>query len=140
MKSQRCSTVLLLIVVFWATTVTGRNPFLPSQEKEDLARKGMDIYLAYDSNGRVLKISITSNQIDEETKVALPMERQRVLSILEELVPEEQRGAKTRQHDGISFGRAYGESIIYEKAQISLTIVCRENACGVTYAEMRVKE
>jgi hypothetical protein len=144
MKSQVCSIVLLLIFVLGAISGS-RDAFDSAEaavqaEKEGLARKGMDIYLAYDRDGRVLKITIKSNQKDEDTRVALLMERQRVLSILEELMPEKQRGAKIGQHDGMSSRSGYGEVIVYENAQIDLSMVCRENACGVYYAEMRVKE
>ncbi|MGH9871908.1 MAG: hypothetical protein ACRD9S_05500 [Pyrinomonadaceae bacterium] len=148
MKRATRSPVVFLISVLMAITVQSRATLdqdkasvqaLPVQERETADRKGMDIYLSYDSLGNLTKVTVKSNQSDKN-QIQLLLNRESVVATLEELMPEDKRGNKIRQGDGSSFGRAYGETIVYERAQIDLTLVCKENSCGVTYAEMRLKD
>jgi len=106
------------------------------QGKEDSKRNGLDICFSFDELGKVAKISIESNQIDEVNKLRSVMKRENVIAVIDNLVPERERGVKVNEPRA-SFGRAYTETIIYEKVRIDLTIVCNEESCGVSYAEIR---
>lgn len=66
------------------------------------------------------------------------IKREEVFAVIDEIVPEYERGAKVR-HINSSFSRAYGESRL-RNAQIDLTFVCRHNNCGVTYVEIRFND
>ena len=108
--------------------------------QENSSRKGMDIYLSYDQTGKVLKFSIKSNQKDEQGKLPVSLKREAVLAVIEEVIPEVERGALLRQYTGTYNRQGYGETSVYEKVQIDLSIVCRDNVCGVGYADVRLKQ
>lgn len=57
----------------------------------------------------------------------------------EEVIPEVERGAPLRQYTGAYNRQGYGETSVYEKVQIDLSIVCRQT-CGVYHAEVRLKQ
>jgi hypothetical protein len=108
--------------------------------QESSSRKGMDIYLSYDQTGKVSKFSIKSNQKDAEGKLLVILKREAVLAVIEEVLPELERGALLRQYTGAYNRQGYGETTVYEKVQIDLSIVCRDNFCGVGYADIRLKQ
>ncbi|MGH9871907.1 MAG: hypothetical protein ACRD9S_05495 [Pyrinomonadaceae bacterium] len=150
---QRTSCVIVVFLISLITTMagTGRGALagvqwsvqvLPVQESSGVDRKGMDILLSYDSMGNLTKVTVKSNQKDEN-QIPLLLNLESVVATLEDLVPEDKRGNKISQHRGTSYprpyGRAYGEIVDYAKAKTSLTMVCGENTCGVSYAEMRLK-
>ena len=108
--------------------------------QENFGRKGMDIYLSYDQAGKVSKFSIKSNQKDAEGKLPVILKREAVQAVIEEVLPEVERGALLRQDTGAYNRQGYGETSVYEKVQIDLSIVCRQNFCGVYYAEVRLKQ
>lgn len=108
--------------------------------QENSSRKGMDIYLSYDQTGKVSKFSIKSNQKDEQGNLPLSLKREAVLDVIEEVIPEVERGPLLRQYTGTYNRHGYGETSVYEKVQIDLSIVCRDNFCGVGSAEVRLKQ
>jgi hypothetical protein len=99
----------------------------------------MDVTFSYNDVGKLSKIVIKPNQLENESKLPDVIKREEVLAVIDEIVPEYERGARVRHLKGISFGRAAGEIIVYENAQIDLTLICRNDNCGVTYAEVRFK-
>lgn len=108
--------------------------------QENSSRKGMDINLSYDQTGNVSKFSIASNQKDEQGKLPVALKREAVLAVIEEIIPEVERGALLRQYRGTYNRQGYGETSVYEKVQIDLSIWCRDNVCGVGYADVRLKQ
>jgi hypothetical protein len=108
--------------------------------QENSSRKGMDIYLSYDQTGKVSKVTIKSNQKDAEGKLPVILKREAVLAVIEEVLPEVERGALLRQYTGAYNRQGYGETSVYEKVQIDLSIVCRDNFCGVGGADVRLKQ
>lgn len=108
--------------------------------QENSGRKGMDIYLSYDQTGKVSKFSIKSNQKDAEGKLPVILKREAVQAVIEEVLPEVERGALLRQDTGAYNRQGYVETSVYEKVQIDLSIVCRQSICGVYYAEARLRQ
>ena len=100
----------------------------------------MDIYLSYDQTGKVSKVTIKSNQKDAEGKLPVILKREAVLAVIEEIIPDVERGALLRQDTGAYNRQGYGETSVYEKVQIDLSIWCRDNFCGVGGAEVRLKQ
>jgi hypothetical protein len=97
----------------------------------------MDICLTYDRAGKIGKFSIKSNQKDEEGKLPVILKREAVLAVIEEVLPEVERGALLRQDLGAYNRHGYIETSVYEKVQIELSIVCRDNFCGVGGARLK---
>ena len=58
-----------------------------------------------------------------------------VNTVMEEIVPELERGTILRQYTGVALRNAYIETTVYEKVQIDLTLSCRKDVCGVSYVE-----
>jgi hypothetical protein len=107
---------------------------LHNLRNEDLRRKGLDICFSFDDRGNVSKLSIQSNQLDESGYPSM-IKRETVEELIDDLVPDTEKGPKLWKIDN-SYGRAYGESIGYQKVTVNLTMVCRKGNCGVSYAEI----
>ena len=131
-------TILAVVMsCFLVALSTGRAA--PDQDKAD--RKGMDIYLSYDQTGKVSKFTIKTNLKDETGAVAAPLKREAVMAVIEEVVPEVERGMLLRQYSGNSNRHGYIETLIYDKVQIDLSVYCRKGACGdVGYADIRPRQ
>lgn len=107
-----------------------------AQNKTDALRGELDVCISYDEAGRAARISFQSNQIDTETGLRSNMRRENVMALIDELAPKEERGPTLRELKTY-FGRAVGESHLFEKVQIDLTIVCPKKECEVSYALMK---
>jgi hypothetical protein len=133
---MRITTTVVMVVCL--SSLLGAKPFdnkRLSLPQEDARRKGMDISLAYDQRGQLEKFSIKSNQMDPEEPLPILLKREDVQTVMEEIVPELERGAILRQYTGIAMRNSYIETTVYEKLQIDLTISCRKDVCGVSYVE-----
>jgi hypothetical protein len=105
-------------------------------KKDDAKRKGIDICFSYNETGKVSKITIKSNQTDERTKLPNIISNEDVTAIIEEIIPENERGNKIKEFS-FTIGSIVVENIIFEKVQISFTAGCQDDICGISYAEIR---
>ena len=96
--------------------------------------KDIDISTSFDQNGKISKITIKPNNIDEKLKYPIPIDRKYFDDILEIIVPTASRGEKLGESKS-SVGRALGTSVIYQNVKITLTIVY-QNGYRVSYAEI----
>ena len=99
--------------------------------------RGLEINLSFDEAGKISRISIQPNQLKEPEGYRLTMKREIIMDVINNLVPEEERGAKLDQQIRMSFGRASGEVILYKNVRIDLTSVCQLENCGITFAEIK---
>ena len=131
-------TILAVVMSCFLVALSARNA-APEQEKAD--RKGMDIYLSYDQKGKVSKFTIKTNLKDATGAVPAPLKRDAVMAVIEEVIPEVERGMLRKQYSGNSNRHGYVETLIYDKLQIDLSVYCREGACGdVGYADIRPRQ
>jgi uncharacterized lipoprotein YehR (DUF1307 family) len=133
---MRITTTVVMVVCL--SSLLGARAFdskRVSLQQEDAKRKGMDISLTYDQRGKLEKFSIKSNQMEQDEPLPILLKREDVQTVMEEIVPELDRGAILRQYTGIALRSAYIETTVYEKVQIDVTISCRKDVCGISYVE-----
>ena len=106
----------------------------PAQYQDDDKRKGLEICTTYDETGKVAKISIKSKPTDKEGKFRSILNRETTMAVIDELVPEIDRGEKMRENS--TYGKLIITSIVYERVRFNLSIFCEEGSCGISYAEI----
>lgn len=139
MKTTSNILVSSIVLLLFSGTILGQKMnflFIPtlSRYQDNDKRKGLEICTTYDEAGKVAKITIESIPTDKEGKFRSIMNRESTMAVIDELVPEYERGEKIRE-DSI-YGRLKVTSIVYERVRFNLSIVCKDGTCGISYAEI----
>lgn len=128
-------TYLAMVCIALLLTNAARGIPVSAQENQDNLRKGLEISYSYDDEGKLSKIRLQSNQVNDATNLRALIKREDAMAVIEEIIPLAKRGEKVREIRG-SFGRAWSESTVFEKVQLDLTLTCYGDVCGVSFAEV----
>ncbi len=123
------SICLLIPVLFYGQDIGADNESL----------KNLSICTTYGKEGTISRVVVRPNQ-DETQPIRIDfIERPSVEQVLQKFVPESDRGPRTGEQRS-NFGRATGETIFYSRWVLTITTACNEEACGVSYAELKKRK
>lgn len=106
---------------------------------ENDSLRNLNVCTTYGKEGTISRIVIRPNRDETRPNGIDFIQRPYVEQVLEEFVPDSVRGRRTGGQKS-NFGRAMGETIYYSRWVLTITTACSEDACGVSFAELRKRK
>lgn len=108
-------------------------------DAENDSLKNLNVCTTYGKKGAISRVVIRPNQAEAQPNGIDFIERSYVEKVLRQFVPDSDRGLRTGEQKS-NFGRATGETIFYARWILTITTVCSEDDCGVSYAELKKRK